>query len=169
MFKTILVGIDGSEHADKALDIAADLAQKYEARLLVVHVLTRRVLPAALRPYAGFSQIGIEDAMVRIEDIQRLADAEDLEVEHVEAYRKQVAHNLLSAAVDRARAAGASRVEQRLERGRPASGIVRLAKAEEVELIVLGSRGLGDVAGAVIGSVTHRVGHAADVPVLTVK
>jgi nucleotide-binding universal stress UspA family protein len=50
--------------------------------------------------------------------------------------------------------------------GRTAQGIVETAKAHEVDLIVMGSRGLSDIAGAFLGSVTHKVMQIAETPVL---
>lgn len=41
MIKTILVPTDGSSHAKKAIDLAADIAQKYDAKLVILHVLLR--------------------------------------------------------------------------------------------------------------------------------
>ncbi len=42
MFKTILVATDGSDHADKAIAVAGDLAAKYDANMTLLHVLLRR-------------------------------------------------------------------------------------------------------------------------------
>ena len=39
MIKTIVVPTDGSSHAKKAIDLAADIAEKYGARLVILHVL----------------------------------------------------------------------------------------------------------------------------------
>ena len=52
MFKSILCPIDGSEHANKALSLAVDLAKKYDARLLLLHVLLRNVDTRELRRFA---------------------------------------------------------------------------------------------------------------------
>jgi nucleotide-binding universal stress UspA family protein len=49
MFDTILVAIDGSEHAHKALEVASDLADKYDAKMILVHVLGEGKPPEALR------------------------------------------------------------------------------------------------------------------------
>jgi nucleotide-binding universal stress UspA family protein len=54
-------------------------------------------------------------------------------------------------------------------RGQVAHTIVDAAKDAGADLIVMGSRGLGDLSGLLLGSVTHRVLHLAQVPVLVVK
>ena len=52
--------------------------------------------------------------------------------------------------------------------GTPAEQIVELARARNAPLIVVGSRGLGAVAGALLGSVSSAIIHRADRPVLVV-
>jgi len=49
MLKTILVSTDGSDHAGKAVAFASDLAAKYGAELIILHVLLRGHLPEELR------------------------------------------------------------------------------------------------------------------------
>lgn len=60
-------------------------------------------------------------------------------------------------------------VETRVLTGNAADEIVQLAQAEGYDLIVLGSRGLSELAGLLVGSVSERVLHLAHCPVLIVK
>jgi nucleotide-binding universal stress UspA family protein len=53
--------------------------------------------------------------------------------------------------------------------GRAARVILEMGSEEGADLIVLGSRGLSDLAGLVLGSVTHKVLHLAHCPVLVVR
>jgi len=53
--------------------------------------------------------------------------------------------------------------------GDPASEIVHLAKEEKADLVILGSRGLGQVQSLLLGSVSDRVVHLAPCPVLVVR
>jgi nucleotide-binding universal stress UspA family protein len=45
MIKTILVPTDGSDHANKAVDLAADLALKYNAKMVMLHVISGKHVP----------------------------------------------------------------------------------------------------------------------------
>jgi nucleotide-binding universal stress UspA family protein len=53
--------------------------------------------------------------------------------------------------------------------GHVAAQIVDVAEQEHAELIVLGSRGVSDISSMLIGSVTHRVLHTTEIPVLIVR
>jgi len=57
MIKTILVPTDGSDHANKATTLAADIAEKYGARLVVLHVMSRGPLPEAWRHMAEVEHV----------------------------------------------------------------------------------------------------------------
>ena len=46
MIKTIVVATDGSDHAKKAIDLAVDLAEKYSARMVILHVVLRHTSDA---------------------------------------------------------------------------------------------------------------------------
>jgi nucleotide-binding universal stress UspA family protein len=61
MPKKILAAIDGSEHAWKALDLAADMAQQHHALLIVLYVIQFEPLPDALRAFAGAERIPKEE------------------------------------------------------------------------------------------------------------
>ena len=55
MIKTVLVPTDGSDHANKAVGLASDLALKYEARMVVLHVISAKHLPeGVLRAYSKY-------------------------------------------------------------------------------------------------------------------
>jgi nucleotide-binding universal stress UspA family protein len=75
------------------------------------------------------------------------------------------------AALDRAqllvRQEGCEADEEILE-GTPAEQVVELARARNAPLIVVGSRGLGAITGALLGSVSSAIIHRADRPVLVV-
>jgi nucleotide-binding universal stress UspA family protein len=63
---------------------------------------------------------------------------------------------------------GRAKVRGLLAEGDPAQEIIQVAKDEGVDLIVMGSRGMGPIQGLLLGSVTNRVLHGAERPVLVV-
>lgn len=88
-------------------------------------------------------------------------------------YQEKVSEQMAHArtALDRAQslaaAEGAETQEEILE-GEAAERIVELARARDAAMIAIGSRGLGAIAGALLGSVSSAVLHRADRPVLVV-
>ncbi|HEY3207163.1 MAG TPA: universal stress protein [Gaiellaceae bacterium] len=60
-------------------------------------------------------------------------------------------------------------VETEILEGNPADSIAKLARSRAVDLIIVGSRGRGGIAGGLLGSVSEGVVHRADRPVLVVK
>ena len=84
-------------------------------------------------------------------------------------FRQAVGERLMSRAGARAREKGVQQVRTLLEDGDPAATILRLAKGLDADMIVLGSRGLGDVKGLLLGSVSHKVAHLAECTCVAVK
>ena len=150
MIKTILIPTDGSEHAAKAVALGADLARKYDARMVLLHVVTdwgTGRVPEELRSYSRLEHVEITDT-----DVRRAA-----------------ANEILEQAEALAREHGATQVERILDDGSPAAKILANARASEVDLIVMGSRGLGDLKGLLLGSVSHKVSHLAECTCVTVR
>ncbi len=148
-FKTILVAVDGSTHATRTAEVAADLAQRYGAKLLILHV----VAP-------------IFEGRVRNElaNLARMEHMEQTEYEMLQA----AGRDIVQSAEVSARQGGVQHFEALVEVGDPASVIVDFARARGADLIVLGRRGLGTLTGLLLGSVSHKVIQVADTPCLTV-
>ena len=142
MFKKILVAYDGSDHAMRALDIAIDLAKKYEAKLDIVEVVdTAALLGMGVAPIPG-------------EVIQQV-------------YSK--ANNDVNQAKSKAQTQGVKDVEGVVLEGDPATAILEYAGKNGVDLIVTGSRGLSTFKRLILGSVSTKLVQEAKVPVLVVK
>lgn len=150
MIKTILVPVDGSEHANKAVVLASDLAQKYDARLIALNVLTE----------AGSDRVPPE-----LRDYERL--------EHVRLTERSVldseSERILSDAKLQAQEKGAPKVETVRRSGDAAAIILEVANDQNADLIVMGSRGLGNVKGLLLGSVSHKVAQLSECSCITVK
>jgi nucleotide-binding universal stress UspA family protein len=173
----ILVALDGSEHAEKALDLASDLASRSDAELILLHVLSNRPLSDAERHMAEIEYL---DEVVGSGDLQSVLQARGdprvVAQRVLERYgpvarrfREATGQRLLDQSRERAHQRGARKVRTMLEDGDPASAILRLVKELGVDMVVLGSRGLGDVRGLLMGSVSHKVAHLAECTCVTVR
>ena len=141
MFLNILVAVDGSEHGAAALRTATQLADEEHARLTVL---------TAVPPAPAFAQITAAGAAA-------LADVEELMGDAGKRIRRQV---------------------EELPRDLSVTSLVVAGHADEVilerlregnhDLLVMGTRGLGRVGSALLGSVSQSVLHQAEVPVLVV-
>jgi len=150
MFGHILVAVDGSEHAARALETAVDLAQRYEARLTLIHVAKS----APLRE--------LHEDLLPLEHLEKVEFSRHDLLELVE-------HDVLDTAERRARDLGATRVERETRLGSPGDEIVDYAGEAGVDLIITGTRGLSNLPRLVLGSVSHRIIHLSEVPVMVVR
>jgi nucleotide-binding universal stress UspA family protein len=145
--KHILVAVDGSAHALKAVDLAADLAEKFGARLTFLHVVQDLKVPDEFRHYAETEYRGEPPTAV---------------------YLRQVGEVILSQAEKRI-AGRKLETKRMLAQGGPPDHINKVADELDVDLIVMGSRGLGPISGFVLGSVSTRVLFQGSRTVLIVK
>lgn len=136
MSETIVVGVDGSQHSAVALDWAVETATIRAASLRIVHALH---MPLVGVPFGGASTLPPSDGL--------RAHADDL---------------LVTAA--RRAAAGRPGLEVRTELSlhSPADALIRASR--EATMIVLGTRGLGTIGSAFLGSVGIRVASHARCP-----
>jgi nucleotide-binding universal stress UspA family protein len=149
MFQTILVAVDGSEHARRAVEIASDLAEKYGASLHLLSV---------------FRPTRLQESTHSLVRTNR-----SLEPQHSDDELQEIAEELLQGAEAEARKHEIRQIGSQVKRGHPARTIVATAEELGADLIVLGSRGLGDVSGLLLGSVSHKVASLAKCNVITVK
>lgn len=143
MFERILVAVDGSDHALAALRLAVALQERFASELLILCV------------YRHHSLLEASMSMVRPEDPESLEDS-------MRAFAGKVVEDAKAKASD----LGSTKLRGFIKSGPPARTIVSFAKDKEAGLIVLGSRGLGDLEGYLLGSVSHKVTSLADCPVM---
>jgi nucleotide-binding universal stress UspA family protein len=172
MFKTILVPTDGSDHAEKAVLLAADIAEKYAARLIFLHVLPQGPMPEALRRMADVEHVTTGPAPGPIADIPRAripAGFVNYKEDPAREVYEVVGRQLLRRAEQLAKEKGATAIECVVADGDPAQQVLDHADKQDANLIVMGSRGLGDLKGLLMGSVSHKVSHLARCTCVTVK
>lgn len=142
MFKSIVVGVDRSQHAQAALAQAVDIARTQQSALTVV-IAYSTVMPWG--PVAPLPQSSIDEFLAGIR-----ADAKAVADETAAAIPKELHADI------------------RMVEGGPAEAILDQAEAAKHDLIVVGSRGRGDARSILLGSVSHAVLHHSRVPVLIV-
>jgi nucleotide-binding universal stress UspA family protein len=176
MIKTIVVATDGSKHADNALAEAGEIAGKFGARVVVVHTALAGASSATLRKLANRRALSKDqrDLLDNYEaDVLMAMSGAGMAPMAVVPPPAELLHpigeQILARAAAAAKKAGAKKVTTAYFGGDPADVILNAAKKEKADLIVLGTRGLGEIKGLFLGSVSHKVSAHANCPVLTVK
>jgi len=140
MFERILLAVDGSEHSYHAARTAADLARAVKSQRMRIVVC-----------FDGIpSYLGEPNLQKAID--ARLAEAQRILQKAVEVVGDVPAE-----------------VHTELIEGDPAEAIIEVARTRDSSVIVMGSRGLGRLAGLVLGSTSQKVVSHAPCPVLIVR
>ncbi len=140
MFEKILLAVDGSEHSQRAAHAAAELARAIKAKnLRIVSVYE------AVPTYLG--EPNLSEAI---------------------ASRSAEAEKVLQAA-EQAVGAIPAQIHREVLEGPVAEAIITVAATRKSDLIVMGSRGLGRLQGALLGSTTQKVVNHSHCPVLIVR
>lgn len=140
MYKNILLPVDGSESSKIAMKNALGLTTEMNSELLLLYVAG--VIP------------GFITGQPRDEALKSQMEEADQILAPYREYLKEQKVNYNEAVIP-----GFNAGEK----------ICEVARERECDLIVMGSRGLGDWAGMMLGSVTHRVLSHCDVPVLVTR
>jgi len=139
----MLIAVDGSEHASRAIEAAGRLAsQMQKVEVVLLNVAEAMVYYGELPPF---------------------------DTEAIERGKREHQERLLSAAQTHARANGLQQVVTQSAVGLAADEILRVADERGVDQIVMGTHGRGPVGSLLLGSVAQRVVHRATVPVLLVR
>jgi nucleotide-binding universal stress UspA family protein len=176
MPQRILVAIDGSDHGAKAVEFASAMAKALGGQLYLVHAVTDRALSDDERRLAETEYSAVAKPVRRLEPALTAADPDfvprkvfaELRVGEAAA-REVIGRHLLDEARARADKAGADVAEAILEGGNPAAVITGTAQRLHADHIVMGARGLGNVTGILLGSVSQKVIHDALCPCTVVK
>jgi nucleotide-binding universal stress UspA family protein len=150
----ILLATDGSREAELAATTAAALAEKTGSELHLVHVF-------GIAPWYPIYP--------EVTDLDGIEREEPMLEEDLERTSEQRAREILDTEVERTRSAGGTVAQAHLREGGVAPQIVALAEDIRAGLIVLGSRGLGPLKRALMGSVSDSVVRHAHCPVMVVR
>lgn len=140
MFDKILLAVDGSDHALHAARIAAEMA--------------RGMKPKEFRIVVSYDSIPV---YLGEPNMQFAIDS-----------RKKDAEEILSAALKEIGEISCE-IHTELLEGDPATTIIDVADTRKSNIIIMGSRGLGRLAGLVLGSTSQKVVAHAPCPVLIVR
>ncbi len=141
---SILAPADFSERSSLALDYAKEMTRRFDASLQLLHVVTDADVSPGTEAFWGFSEDTVQQKWV------------------AEATTKLAA---LCSVDEQA----ALRVRTAVEVRTPFVGVVRYARAHDIDLIVMGTHGRGAIQQLLLGSVAEQVVRQASCPVLTVR
>jgi nucleotide-binding universal stress UspA family protein len=136
MFKRIIAAVDGSEHSYRALQYAKGLAERFGADLYLVHVFPQT---SDLLGYDEYEKLVARRASAGQEILQEA--------------RQKLGETSVA-------------VHEELLEGPEAEAILAVAETRQVDLIVMGTRGLSTLQGLLLGSVSHKVIRHAKCPVM---
>ena len=146
---TILLATDGSEHAVRAAAFAGLLSAASGSTVDVVYVVPERhVIPGAV-----------------VDDYARSEHAYVTERDLLEA----AGRHILNESAAGVTGAGGRVGTRHVLTGSAAREIADYADRNHCDVIVMGRRGLGDLKGLLMGSVSHRVGHLTDKTLVTTE
>jgi len=142
--RRILVPIDGSDYSDRALDLAIQMGEKFEADIEIINVV--------IYPIVTFSPLPVR-----------------LETEYYEQL-KDISKKMLNQAHNKAlQSVPNLKISSKSLIGKPGKKIMERADEGNFDIIIMGSRGLGGMEELLLGSVSQVVAHGAKVPVTLVK
>ena len=150
LFSKILIAFDGSEPSKRALDHAAKTAAMFKGELVILTVVPKT-------PFPILAEEGSTPFRAREYEIYQ------------ERMRESFRSSLKRAEADIIGRYPGLNYEAVLLEGRPSSTIVEEAEKRDVNLIMMGSRGLGGITGWILGSTSRKVVDQCTKPILIVK
>ena len=146
----ILVPLDGSDNSFRALDLAVLIANKFNSKIEILHVINTIPLNLVHSEYD-------------------IALTPDMYIQYVKAM-KEKGNGILEKAYKHAKNMGANlEITTKLVEGKPADMIIQESEKMNIDHIILGSRGVGKIQELLLGSVSRAVVHRSKVPVTIVK
>ena len=148
MFQNILVGVDGSDSALKAIETAASLSKAFGAKLVLTHVV---------------QVSAIAEQAINMSATEHLKD-------NPKTIMEKLSQEVLGKAREQALQAGAAdgNITTVTTDGNQARQLIKAAEDCKADLIVVGSRGRGRLEGLLLGSVSQKVAALAPCPCLIV-
>lgn len=138
--KNILVPTDGSNHAQKAFELAVDIATKFNSKVTLLHVYPEPIIKHYTMEKNDIQEpLREEGELLLYREIERVENHTEIEI------------------------------EKKLVQGSVSDKIIETAHKGNYDLITMGHSGLGLVQELVLGSVTRDVARRTRIPLLIVR
>jgi nucleotide-binding universal stress UspA family protein len=138
----IVVGVDGSEHARRAVDWVAEHATALGAEVVAVHAMEEPAYFATTMTYYPVPRI-TDETRAELRDVMEREWCAPLA-------KREVPHRVI------------------MQEGPPARVLIEVATAEDADLVVTGRRGRGGFAELLLGSTSHQLAHHVARPLVIV-
>lgn len=173
MIKNILCALDGSSYADNALELAIEMAKRFDARLVLFHALMHNLDPDEVRRFSEIEGLTAESVaeVTRLQTVDaRIEVGHPYDVKTIpSATLVKLGQHILSSARADAEGKGVTNVTTVMGDGDPAARILACAEHENIDCIVLGTRGLSDIQALLQGSVSRKVSNRAECTTIAVR
>jgi len=146
MFTKILVPLDGSDKSIESLEVASTLAEKFDAEIYLLSVFK----------YYSF----MEGSFSMIKGSSETENLEDVLREH--------SKEIVSEGKKELQDKGITKIRAFVKMGSAAKEILKFSKEHKVDLIIIGSKGQGELSGYLLGGVSHKVTGLAKCPVMVI-
>jgi len=172
--KTVLIPVDGSVHARKAALVGAAIAAKFDARVILLHVLLRNISLAKIYELARTQKVP-SDLLEKFKpiapalyDFGLTVSAGVVNPVASTELLIEIGRRILEMEKDVIEGQGVKNVDLVMEDDDAANKVLEIAKNEKADFIVMGRRGLGALEGTLLGSVSTKVSHLAQATVVSV-
>ncbi|CAB1058257.1 hypothetical protein D1BOALGB6SA_3013 [Olavius sp. associated proteobacterium Delta 1] len=143
MYHKIIVPLDGSKRAEKILPHLEELAKRYKAKVIFLHVIEYKAIPTSEGEYINLTDQEFDQAKKQAET-------------HLAGIQGEFREKNIES-------------QSRVIFGSVVEGIINIAAQEAVDLIALASHGRGGLARVFYGSVAAGLLHRVDRPLLIIR
>ena len=145
--KKIMVAVDFSEYSPQVVDYAGRLAEETAAELIFVNVINQRDINM------------VKQVAMYTDKISVTSYVDGLRQDRTQEMQKLLEEN------------NCTRIPNRLliKTGTPFEALVRTAEEEKVDLVVMGTKGRGNIAGILFGSQAEKMFRHCPVPLLSIR
>ena len=145
MIKNILVPVDGSEHSGKALALAVDIAEKHDANLSVLFVISHEIE----------------------EELSHFTNSESNPKDDNAVISEQMGKSMINRMINKLKTNVV--IRNVVLFGNPADRIVEYSMKNNFDMVVMGNRGLSNIKGIMMGSVSRKVRKLVECTFVSIK